>query len=60
MDHHESHAMSSILMTDWYECAVMVVDTVGNKFSTSLGVCENGQMLGLNDFVIELSWFILF
>ena len=30
-------------MTDWYECAVMVVDTVGNKYSTSLGVYSNGQ-----------------
>lgn len=44
VDHHEAHAMSSILMTDWYECAVMVVDTVGGKFSTSLGVYRNGKI----------------
>ena len=44
VDHHEAHAMSSILMTDWYECAVMVVDTVGNKYSTSLGVYSNGKI----------------
>jgi carbamoyltransferase len=44
VDHHESHAMSSICMTDWTECAVMVVDTVGNKYSTSLGVYRNGQI----------------
>ena len=50
VDHHEAHAMSSILMTDWYECAVMVVDTVGNKFSTSLGVYENGQITWLKRF----------
>ncbi len=50
VDHHEAHAMSSILMTDWYECAVMVVDTVGNKFSTSLGVYENGQITWIKRF----------
>jgi carbamoyltransferase len=44
VDHHESHAMSSILMTDWTDCAVMVIDTVGGKFSTSLGVYENGKI----------------
>ena len=44
VDHHEAHAMSSILTTDWTECAVMVVDTVGGKFSTSLGVYENGKI----------------
>ena len=44
VDHHEAHAMSSILMTKWYECAVMVVDTVGNKYSTSLGVYRNGKI----------------
>ena len=61
VDHHEAHAMSSILMTDWYECAVMVVDTVGNKFSTSLGVYENGQITWLKRFRyrILLVYFIL-
>ena len=44
VDHHEAHAMSSVLMTDWTECAVMVIDTVGGKFSTSLGVYENGKI----------------
>ena len=36
--------MSSILTTDWNECAVMVIDTIGGKFSTSLGVFENGKI----------------
>jgi len=44
VDHHEAHAMSSILTTDWTECAVMVIDTVGGKYSTSLGVYENGKI----------------
>jgi len=44
VDHHEAHAMSSILTTDWTECAIMVVDTVGNRYSTSLGVYKNGQI----------------
>lgn len=44
VDHHEAHAMSSILMTDWTECAVMVIDTVGGKYSTSLGAYRNGQI----------------
>ena len=44
VDHHEAHAMSSILMTNWYECAVMVVDTVGNRYSTSLGVYKDGKI----------------
>jgi len=44
VDHHEAHAMSSILMTDWTECAIMVVDTVGNRYSTSLGVYRNGEI----------------
>ena len=44
VDHHEAHAMSSILTTDWTDCAVMIIDTVGGKFSTSLGVYENGRI----------------
>ena len=44
VDHHESHAMSSIILTDWTECAIMVVDTVGGKFSTSLGAYRNGNI----------------
>ena len=47
VDHHEAHAMSSIITTDWQECAVMVIDTVGNKFSTSLGVYSNGRFTWL-------------
>ena len=50
VDHHEAHAMSSILTTQWETCAVMVVDTVGNKFSTSLGVYENGKVTWLKRF----------
>jgi len=44
VDHHEAHAMSSILMTDWTECAVMVIDTVGGNFATSLGVYRQGEI----------------
>ena len=53
--------MSSILTTDWDECAVMIIDTVGGKFSTSLGVFENGKIEWLNGFVILtlLVYFIL-
>ena len=49
-DHHECHAMSSILMTDWEDCAVMVVDTVGGKYSTSLGVYNKGKFTWLKRF----------
>ena len=44
VDHHEAHAMSAVLTTTWEDCAVMVVDTLGGKYSTSLGVYENGKI----------------
>lgn len=44
VDHHESHAMSSVLTTNWDECAVMVVDTVGGNYSTSLGVFSKNRI----------------
>jgi len=50
VDHHEAHAMSSILTTDWNKCAVMVVDTVGSNYSTSLGVYENQEIKWLKRF----------
>lgn len=50
VDHHKAHAMSSILTTDWDDCAVMVIDTVGGKFSTSLGIFENGEITWLKRF----------
>ena len=50
VDHHCAHAMSSILMTDWEDCAVMVIDTGGGKFSTSLGVYENGKITWIKRF----------
>jgi len=50
VDHHSAHAMSSIIMTDWEDCAVMVIDTVGGKFSTSLGVYENGKITWIKRF----------
>ena len=50
VDHHSAHAMSSIIMTDWLDCAVMVIDTVGGKFSTSLGVYENGKITWIKRF----------
>ena len=50
VDHHSAHAMSSIIMTDWDDCAVMVIDTVGGKFSTSLGVYENGKITWIKRF----------
>ena len=53
VDHHEAHAMSSIILTNWYECAVMVVDTVGGKYSTSLGVYQNGKIEWIKGFVIQ-------
>ena len=46
-DHHECHAMSSILMTPWKQCAVMVVDTIGGSYSTSLGVYDKGKFTWL-------------
>jgi len=51
VDHHEAHAMSSVLTTQWEACSVMVVDTVGNKFSTSLGVYERGKITWLKRFM---------
>ena len=50
VDHHSAHAMSSIIMTDWKKCAVMVIDTVGGKFSTSLGVYENDKITWIKRF----------
>ena len=50
VDHHEAHAMSSILTTDWDKCAVMVVDTVGGKYATSLGIYEYGKITWLKRF----------
>ena len=50
MDHHKCHAMSSILTTNWDNCAVMVVDTVGGKYSTSLGLYENEEITWLKRF----------
>jgi carbamoyltransferase len=50
VDHHEAHAMSSILTTNWTECAIMVVDTVGSRYSTSLGVYKDGQITWLKRF----------
>ena len=50
VDHHSAHAMSSILMTDWEDCAVMVIDTIGGKFSTSLGGYENGKITWIKRF----------
>ena len=50
VDHHEAHAMSSILTTKWDECAVMVIDTVGGKYSTSLGVFQNGKFTWIKRF----------
>ena len=49
-DHHECHAMSSILTTDWDNCAVMVADSIGGKYATSLGVYENNKITWLKRF----------
>ena len=49
-DHHECHAMSSILTTNWDDCAVMVVDSIGGKYATSLGVYENNKITWLKRF----------
>ena len=50
MEHHDCHAMSSILTTDWDDCAVMVVDSVGGKYATSLGIYENNKITWLKRF----------
>ena len=50
VDHHEAHAMSSICTTNWTECAIMVVDTVGSRYSTSLGIYQNGRIEWLKRF----------
>ena len=50
VDHHESHAMSAICTTRWDECAVMVVDTVGGLYSTSLGVFQKGKIKWIKRF----------
>ena len=50
MDHHKCHAMSSILTTDWDRCAVLVVDSVGGNYSTSLGMYENNEITWIKRF----------
>jgi len=50
VDHHEAHAMSSIITTNWDTCSVIVVDTQGGKFSTSLGVFEAGKITWIKRF----------
>ena len=49
-DHHECHAMSSICTTTWDSCAVMVVDSMGGKYATSLGIFENNKITWLKRF----------
>ena len=44
MEHHECHAMSAVLTTDWEDCAVMDVDSVGGRYATSVGVYENNNI----------------
>ena len=36
--------MSSICTTDWDRCAVMVVDSMGGKYATSLGIFEDDKI----------------
>ena len=50
MEHHECHAMSAVLTTDWEDCAVMVVDSVGGRYATSLGVYENNNITWIKRF----------
>lgn len=50
VEHHDSHAMSAILTTDWEECAVMVVDSVGGKYATSLGIYKDRKITWLKRF----------
>ena len=42
--------MSSIITTNWDSCSVIVVDTQGGKFSTSLGIFEAGKITWLKRF----------
>jgi carbamoyltransferase len=53
IDHHESHAYSSIFTAPWdtrHPCAVMVVDTVGANKSTSLGYWDGKNINWLKVF----------
>ena len=60
-EHHDCHAMSSICTTDWDRCAVMVVDSMGGKYATSLGIFEDDKISWLKDLNIQtvLDYFIL-
>ena len=49
-EHHDCHAMSSICTTDWDRCAVMVVDSMGGKYATSLGIFEDDKITWLKRF----------
>ena len=49
-EHHDCHAMSSICTTDWDRCAVMVVDSMGGKYATSLGIFEDDKISWLKRF----------
>ena len=49
-EHHDCHAMSSICTTDWDRCAVMVVDSMGGRYATSLGIFEDDKITWLKRF----------
>ena len=49
-EHHDCHAMRSICTTEWDRCAVMVVDSMGGKYATSLGIFEDDKISWLKRF----------
>ncbi len=50
LEHHESHALSSIKTSGWDTCAVMVIDTKGGHYSTSLGYWDGKKIHWLRKF----------
>lgn len=50
VEHHKAHAMSAIATTNWTSCAVMVVDTIGGNYSTSLGIYKDNNITWLKRF----------
>jgi carbamoyltransferase len=50
VDHHKAHAMSSIIVKNWENCAVIVADCLGGEFSLSLGYYDSTDIVWLKQF----------
>jgi len=50
LEHHESHAYSSICMNNWEPGAVLVADTKGGDYATSLGYWNGKKLRWLKRF----------